>query len=49
MQLRTRKHNLHRLFEEMQEFQFSNIQENKDQPLHEDERILQQGDIDRWD
>lgn len=48
-QLRTRKLNLHRLFEQMQEYQFSKIQENKDQPVDEDERILQQGDIDRWE
>ncbi|XP_067032168.1 transcription elongation factor SPT6-like [Acropora muricata] len=48
-QLRTRKDNLHRLFQEMQDYQFHTIQENGDQPLDENTRILQAEDIDRLD
>ena len=47
-QLRTRKENLHRLFEEMQDYQFNKIQESGDQPLDDDTRILQAEDIDRY-
>ena len=45
--MRTRKQNLHRLFEDMQQYQFDKIQENPDQPIDEDTRILQPEDIDR--
>ncbi|XP_020627478.1 transcription elongation factor SPT6-like [Orbicella faveolata] len=48
-QLRTRKENLHRLFQEMQDYQFNKIQESGDQPLEDDTRILQAEDIDRLD
>ena len=47
-QLRTRKENLHRLFQEMQDYQFNKIQESGDQPLDDDTRILQAEDIDRY-
>lgn len=48
-QLRTRKENLHRLFEEMQNYQFNKIQESGDEPLDDDTRILQPEDVDRLD
>ena len=47
-QLHTRKENLHRLFQEMQDYQFNKIQESGDQPLDDDTRILQAEDIDRY-
>ena len=42
-----RKENLHRLFQEMQDYQFNKIQEGGDQPLDDDTRILQAEDIER--
>ncbi|XP_031559934.1 transcription elongation factor SPT6-like [Actinia tenebrosa] len=49
IQLRTRKDNLHRLFEQIQEYQFGKVRENSELPLEEDTRILQPEDIDRLD
>ena len=46
-QLRTWKKNLHRLFQEMQDYQFNKIQESGDKPLDDDTRILQPEDIER--
>jgi len=46
-QLRTRKQNLHRLFEQMQDHQFGKVHEEGQQPLDDDIRILQPEDIDR--
>ncbi|CAH3024911.1 unnamed protein product [Porites evermanni] len=47
-QLCTRKENLHRLFQEMQDYQFNKIQESGDKPLDDDTRIEPE-DIERLD
>ncbi|EDO33602.1 predicted protein [Nematostella vectensis] len=48
-QLRTRKQNLHRLFEQMQDYQFNKARDDSETPLADDVRILQPEDIDRLD
>ena len=45
MQLRTRKQNLVRLFEKMQEYQFDQI--DPDMPLESHVRTLSKEDVDR--
>lgn len=46
-QLSARKNNLKRLFEQMQTYQYNKLRENPDKPLDEDERILEQDDVER--
>ncbi|XP_046863856.1 transcription elongation factor SPT6-like [Xenia sp. Carnegie-2017] len=48
-QLSARKNNLKRLFEQMQTYQYNKLRENPDKPLDEDERILEQDDVERLD
>ena len=43
----TRKQNMKRLFEQMQEFQFEKMRENPDKPLDDAFRALDQEDIER--
>jgi transcription elongation factor SPT6 len=46
-QLNTRKKNLKRLFEQMQTYQYNKLKEDPEKPLDEDERILEQDDIEK--
>ena len=46
-QLNTRKKNLKRLFEQMQTYQYNKLKEDPDKPLDEDERILEQDDVEK--
>jgi transcription elongation factor SPT6 len=45
--LNTRKKNLKRLFEQMQTYQYNKLKEDPEKPLDEDERILEQDDIEK--
>ena len=48
MQLQQRKHNLHRLFKRMQEWQFEKVKEEPGKVLTEDYRILEEEDLQRY-